>query len=308
MPDLSAHSVAALHCRAMILALAVLAVSACISQPPSIEMPVADDGSAWVASCGPNDPWDKPGPAYRVFANTYYVGTCGIAAILVAGDQGHVLIDGGTQRGGRLIADNIASLGFDIRDIRILLHSHEHYDHVGGLAFLQRQSNARVIASVRAEPVLRTGIVAANDPQSGMHAAFAAVPVAATVSHGEQLTLGQITLTAFETPGHSPGALSWTWTSCAAGECKAMAYLDSLSPVSRDTYRFADHPQYLARYRDGLAALTDIDCDFALTPHPVASAMHQRLASPVGLEDKRGCQNYVDRISARLEARLLKER
>ncbi|MEO0576580.1 MAG: subclass B3 metallo-beta-lactamase [Pseudomonadota bacterium] len=272
------------------------------SQPP-----VVDNGEAWVAECGPNDAWDKPGPAYRVYGATYYVGTCGIASILIAGDDGHILIDGGTQRGGPMIAANIASLGFNVKDVKILLHSHEHFDHVGGLAFLQAESGARVIASTRSAPVLQSGVVAANDPQSGMHDPFAGVSVDATISHAEQVTLGTNTLTAFETPGHSPGALSWQWTACEADQCKTMVYIDSLSPISRDGYQFMLHPVYVAQYRAGLAALTGIECDFALTPHPVASAMHQRLSAPGGLEDENGCRDYIDRIKRRLDRRLVDE-
>ncbi|MEM7613066.1 MAG: subclass B3 metallo-beta-lactamase [Pseudomonadota bacterium] len=269
---------------------------------------VVDDGNDWITACGPNDPWDKPGPPYRIYGNTYYVGTCGIAAILIAGDQGHILLDAGTARGGEIIAANIAALGFDVRDVEILLHSHEHFDHVGGLALLRSLSGARVIASVAAAPVLESGVSAADDPQSGMHTPFAPVPVAATIADGSQVELGELSLRAIETPGHTPGALSWFWQSCDGRQCKTIAYLDSLSPISRDNYRFRDHPQYVLRYRAGLAKLADIDCDFALTPHPVASAMHQRLSSPSGLEDRAGCQRYVERIRKRLDMRLLRER
>lgn len=258
--------------------------------------------------CGENDSWDKPGPPFQVFGNTYYVGTCGIASILITGDQGHVLIDGGTERGGELVEANITALGFDINDVAILLHSHEHYDHVGGLAYLQARSGGRVIASVRAAPVLRSGIVADDDPQARMHEPFPGVVVAATVSDGEPVKLGALTLTAIETPGHSPGALSWTWASCESEQCRYIAYLDSLSPVSRNNYRFSDDPDYLAAYRASLTTLVDIRCDVVLTPHPVASDMHRRLSEPTGLLDQAGCRNYVDRIERRLERRVSEER
>ncbi len=289
------------------LAVLILATVSCRPGLVSTQSAAVDRGDQWVARCKPNDAWDTPGPPYRVFGNTYYVGTCGIAAILIVGDQGHILIDGGTERGGELIAENIATLGFDIRDVGILLHSHEHYDHVGGLAGLQASSGAKMIASVAAAPVLRSGQVAVEDPQWGMHEPFPAVSVSATITHGEQVSLGDLSLQASETPGHSPGALSWAWTSCEQDRCKAMVYLDSLSPVSREGYRFADHPNYLANYRGGLASVRTIECDFVLTPHPVASGMHQRLSRPQGLEGKSGCRSYVDRIQQRLGKRLVSE-
>ncbi|MFK7954740.1 MAG: subclass B3 metallo-beta-lactamase [Lysobacterales bacterium] len=288
---------------------ALFLVAASCTKGPLVPQPAAvDRGAQWVENCERNDAWDTPGPPYRIYGNTYYVGTCGIAAILVAGDQGHILIDGGTERGGELVAKNVVALGFDIKDVEILLHSHEHFDHVGGLATLQAQSGARVIASAAAAPVLRTGNVSQKDPQWGMHEPFPAVSVSATVDHQGEVTLGNLSLTAIATPGHSPGALSWTWSSCEREECKTMVYADSLSPISSADFRFSNYPNYVSAYRSGLAALTNIECDFVLTPHPVASGMHQRLSGASGLQDKNGCQDYVNRIGQRLGKRLATER
>lgn len=303
--------VAQLHIRigltgAIVLALTILTLS-CASVRLPMPTNDVDRGAEWVATCDRNDAWEKPGPPFRVYGNTYYVGTCGIAAILIVGEQGHILIDGGTELGGELVAENIAALGLEIGDVKILLHSHEHFDHVGGLATLQARSGARVIASAAAAPVLRSGNVAANDPQWGMHDPFPAVPVSGTIKHGKQVSLGNLSLTALQTPGHSPGALSWTWTSCERRRCKAIVYLDSLSPISREDYWFSDHPEYVMSFRAGLAALTNIECDFSVAPHPVAAEMHQRLNSPQGLEDKNGCQNYINRIKRRLDQRLAAE-
>ncbi|MFK8053917.1 MAG: subclass B3 metallo-beta-lactamase [Woeseiaceae bacterium] len=281
-----------------------MSIAACSS---TSSMSNVERGDNWIAACGPNDLWDKPGPPYKIYGNTYYVGTCGIAAILITGDDGHVLIDSGTAQGARIVAGNVRALGYDVDDIRILLHSHEHFDHVGGMAFLKGETGAQVIASRRAAPVLETGIVAADDPQASMHAPFAAVEVTATIAHLQTVNLGLLELTALETPGHSPGALSWQWIACEETDCKTMVYLDSLSPISRDGYRFSDHPKQLAQYRAGLNALEGIACDFALTPHPIASSMHQRLGQPGGLEDKNGCRAYVNRIEGRLDQRLKSE-
>ena len=113
----------------------------------------ADNGGAsWARQCTGWDDWDKPGPPFRLFGNAYYVGTCGISAILIAGSEGHILIDGGTAAGASVIAANIDKLGFRLSDIQLLLHSHEHFDHVGGLAELQKASGAKVMASALAAP------------------------------------------------------------------------------------------------------------------------------------------------------------
>src|SRR5689334_13393181 len=116
--------------RIVLLFLALLSSAACA--PAFAEQ--ADDQKGWVEACKDSDDWDQPAPPFKVFGNTAFVGTCGIGSVLLVGDKHHILIDGGTEAGGRLIAANVERLGFDLSDIRFLLSSHEHYDHVGGLA------------------------------------------------------------------------------------------------------------------------------------------------------------------------------
>ena len=112
----------------------------------------------WAATCSEWDEWDKPAPPYRIHGSTYYVGTCGISAILVAGAQGHVLIDSGTVAGAQVVLDNIGKLGFRPNEIASLLHSHEHFDHVGGQAARMsspRRAPPRSCAAARTIPATR---------------------------------------------------------------------------------------------------------------------------------------------------------
>lgn len=264
--------------------------------------------SEWVESCGDWDEWDKPGPPFRIFGNSYYVGTCGITAILVTGDSGHVLLDGGTEAGADMIAANIESLGFALKDVKLLLHSHEHFDHVAGLAKLQQLSGARLLASSEAAPVLRTGIAADDDPQAGMHEAFPAAQVDGILQEGEIVRLGELALTPIATPGHTPGALSWQWQSCEEDRCVALVYADSLSPISSDSYRFSANPTYVEAYRAGLRKLATLHCAILLTPHPSASNMRVRLSESEGLMDRSGCKSYAEAVSARLEKRITEEK
>ena len=109
--------------------------------------PIAEWGPRWAAECDGSTDWDKPAPPVRIHGNTYLVGTCGISAILITGTDGHILIDAGTEKGADLIADNIRFLDFVPSEVRILLHSHEHLDHVGGTAYLHEHfSEAQIVA------------------------------------------------------------------------------------------------------------------------------------------------------------------
>jgi metallo-beta-lactamase class B len=269
--------------------------------------PIETAGPAFDAACDDNDDWDKPAPPVRVHANSYLVGTCGISAILVTGSEGHILIDSGTEAGAELVARNIRRLGFRLTDIKYLLHSHEHFDHVGGIARLQQLTGAQLVASQAAAAVFATGTAGPGDPQAGMHPPFPAARVGRTIRDGETVRLLDLSLTAIATPGHTPGALSWRWVSCDGGVCRKLVYADSLTPVSRDDYRFSDHPAALAAFRASIARIAALDCEILLTPHPSASDMVDRLAGRAPLENRNACRDYAAELTKRLDARLTKE-
>jgi metallo-beta-lactamase class B len=269
--------------------------------------PIQTSGPAFAAACEGSDDWDKAAPPVRIHANTYLVGTCGISSILMTGNQGDILIDGGTEVGADLIASNIRKLGFRPSNVKILLHSHEHFDHVGGIARLQRLTGAQLFASAAAAKVFETGAAGAGDPQAGMHKPFPAARIDRVLRDGETVRLGNLVLTAIATPGHTPGALSWKWGSCDGGVCRQIVYADSLTPVSRDDYRFSDHPDYVAAYRASIAKIAALDCDILLTPHPSASRTAERLGEGTPLQDSNACRDYASRLSKQLDERLAKE-
>jgi len=280
------------------------------STPPQLDhlpAPLAVSGKAFAATCKDLDDWDKPAPPVRIHGNTYLVGTCGISAILVTSPGGHFLIDGGTDNGAELIAANIRALGFRLEDVKYLLHSHEHFDHVGGIARLQQLTGAQLLASPAAAKALASGVPGADDPQAGMHAPFRIARVDRVINEGDTVRIGDSVLRPFSTPGHTPGALSWSWTSCEAGECRQIVYADSLSPISSDRYRFSDHAAYVQAYRNGLAKLADIPCEILLTPHPSASKMIDRLGGRMPLVNANACRAYALDIDKRLDERLAKE-
>lgn len=268
----------------------------------------ASPSAEWAAACGDWDDWDKRGPAFRIHGDTYYVGTCGIAAILVAGAEGHVLFDTGTRDGSVTVLENIRNLGFFQENLRAILTSHEHYDHVGGLYWVAQNTGAQVYTSPAAARVIATGSPAREDPQFGMHVPMRPVPgrLIRRIEPGKPLALAGLAFTPVATPGHTAGALSWQWRSCEAGECLTIVYADSLTPVSSASYRFSDHPAYLKAYRDGLARLAALECDILLTPHPSASGMREK-ARTGRFTGGESCAGYAARLSAALDARLAEE-
>jgi metallo-beta-lactamase class B len=288
----------------------VLPIVVPLGNPKQIERPrapIETYGPLFASECKDWDDYDKPAPPVRIFGNTYLVGTCGISSILIADPAGDILIDGGTDKDAALIAANIRRLGFAPTDVKYLLHSHEHFDHVGGLAELQRLTGAQLLASPAAATALNSGTPSAGDPQAGLKQTFPAAHVNRVVRDGEQVRIGNVVLIALATPGHTPGALTWHWGSCQGGVCRQIVYADSLTPVSDKSYRFSDHPEYLAAYRASIAKVAALPCDILLTPHPSASDMIRRLAPGKPLDDADGCRDYAAQLTKQLDERLAKE-
>jgi metallo-beta-lactamase class B len=269
--------------------------------------PIETAGPLWAAQCDGSDDWNKAAPPVRIHANTYLVGSCGISSILIVGDQGDILIDGGTEQEADLIADNIRELGFPLNDIKLILNSHEHPDHIGGIARLQKLTGATVAASPQAAKVLTTGIANEDDPQAGTLGKVPTATVERIIHDGEEVRLGNLMLTAMATPGHTSGALSWRWVSCDGGVCRTIVYADSLTPVSAPTYRFSDHPAYLAAFRASIGKIAASPCEILLTPHPGASDMPHLLALGEPLLDENACKAYAAKLSEGLDERLAKE-
>lgn len=258
--------------------------------------------------CKGHDGWSDPAPPAHVFGNVYVVGTCGIVSLLITSKQGHILIDGATEKAAPSIAENIRKLGFDPKDVRYLLSSHEHIDHVGGLATLKNITGAQMIARAEAKAALESGKAEPDDPQYGSLTAFPGVKVDRLIVDGDQVKLGDLTLTAIATPGHSPGGTSWTWRSCEGPVCRSFVYADSLSAVSADGYRFSDHPEYVKTFKATIAKIAALTaCDILITPHPGASRFFERLSGAPSLAGTGFCMNYTDDALGRLETRLMSE-
>lgn len=255
------------------------------------------------------DGWDDRAPPRKVFGNTWYVGTCGLTALLVTTPEGHVLLDGAGEAGAPHIEANIRALGFDPRSIRFIVNSHEHFDHAGGIAHLQRVSGAEVRVRAPAMRAFHTGQGDRSDPQflEGS-TTFPAVARVRAVADGETLRIGALAMTAHATPGHAPGGTSWTWRSCEDGRCLDMAYVDSVSAISDDVYRYSEHPDHVAAFRRGLDAIAALPCDVLIAPHPLAVNVFARLDGRVPLVDASACSRYAETGRGNLQRRLDNER
>lgn len=261
--------------------------------------------------------WNQPQAPFRVFGNTYYVGVVGLSAVVIATSDGLILLDGALPQSARLIAANLQALGLRVEDVRLIVNSHAHYDHAGGIAALQELSGARVAASASGARALMAGEPTEDDPQyrSGHEPAhrFPAVSVVEVVGDGQTLTIGDVTITAHLTPGHTPGSTTWTWRSCEDGRCVDVVYADSLNAVSDAEFRFTADPSRVAAFERSIAAVDALACDLLIAVHPSFSGLDRKLAArasgakPDPFLDANGCHEYAAESLVRLRQRIADE-
>lgn len=275
---------------------------------PAVSSAPAPGFAEHQAQCAGKEGWSDPAPPVRIFGNVYDVGTCGITVLLVTGDKGAIVIDGATAEAVPSIIANIARLGLRPSAVKLLLASHEHLDHAGGLHEIRRRTGAKMVALAAARDALESGVPSPDDPQRASAAmAFRGVRVDRTVRDGEIVALGSLRLTAHATPGHAPGSTSWSWRSCEHTTCQDIVYADSVSAVSSDAYRFTEHPSYVAAFRASLARIAGLPCDLIVTPHPDASGLYERLAGAAPLTSRSTCTTYSAAGRAKLDQRLASE-
>jgi metallo-beta-lactamase class B len=156
--------------------------------------------------CESWDAWNAPREPFKVFGNTYFVGTAGLGSVLITSDAGHILLDGGLPQSAAPIDAHIRTLGFRTSDVRLIVNSHAHHDHAGGIHALQRASGAVVAATAAGAKALQQGMATPDDPQAGFADRDPEVSAVRVLKDGEVLRVGPLALTAHATPGHTPGS------------------------------------------------------------------------------------------------------
>lgn len=238
------------------------------------------------------DGWKKATPPTRIAGQVHYVGTYGLAAYLITTPAGHILIDGGLPGGEGLILASIEQAGFKPRDVKVLLTTQAHFDHVGTLAALKRATGARVLVMRGDEGILASG--GKTDYLFGPDPTYHFPPVTAdeVIGEGHVLTLGNVTLTARRTPGHTPGTTTWTTTVMEEGRSLRMAFAGS-TYVNSGTRLVKDpsYPGIEADYRRSFVLLADLPVDIFLAAHAQGCEFHERRARAAS----EGVKAWVDR-------------
>jgi metallo-beta-lactamase class B len=259
--------------------------------------------------------WNAPVDPFRVFGNTYYVGTQGLSSVLITSENGHILLDGALPESAERIDTNIRKLHFDLKDVKLIVNSHAHYDHAGGIHALQAASGATVAASRSGANALKRGENTTDDPQYGFgHDSneFPRVGRVRVIKDGEVLRVGALAITAHLTPGHTPGSTTWTWKSCEDARCLDVVYADSLNAISAPAFKYSNDPPRVAAFRKSLATVASLPCDVMISVHPEFSRVFEKLARRAGgdadaMIDPHACRDYAQSGADLLERRLAQE-
>ena len=173
-----------------------------------------------------SDAYSRPVEPFRIVGNIYYVGAENIASYLIVTPQGHILIDTGMTEMHDTITSSVERLGHKVTDIRIMLSSHAHFDHIEGHALMQRRTGAQVMAMAADAEALESG----HDTSALGAIGWEPVPVSRRLRDGDTVTLGGTTLRAIHAPGHTQGATIWMTTVEDAGRRYSVAFFTTTTP------------------------------------------------------------------------------
>jgi len=210
--------------------------------------------------------WNQPAPAFRILGNIHYVGTNELAAYLLTTPEGHILIDGGLPESAPLIEASIRKLGFKVEDVKILLTTQAHFDHVGSLAALAKDSGGQVMVMVGDQEIVEQG--GKGDYLFGDKPSFPATQVARVLRDGTPVTLGGTTLKAIATPGHTRGCTTFTTSVEEDGRPLLVVFPGSTSvnPGTR-LVKHESYPGIKADYEQTFATLSSLAPDVFLGAH-----------------------------------------
>ena len=219
--------------------------------------------------------WNQPVKPFKVVGNVYYVGAAEVSSWLITTSQGHILLDSGFLETVPQIQQNVAQLGFRFADIKILLNSHAHSDHAGGLARLKELTGAKLMVSEGdVEQLARGG---KDDPNFGDRFLFPAVTVDRTLRDGDTVKLGDVVLTARLTPGHTKGCTTWTMKLREGAKLYDVAFVGSTTAPGYKLVGNDKYPNIVEDYDHTFRLLKTLPVDFYLAAHGSAFGLLEKI-------------------------------
>ncbi|MBW3564153.1 MAG: subclass B3 metallo-beta-lactamase [Acidobacteria bacterium] len=255
--------------------------------------------------------WTQPVEPFRVIGNVWYVGTADLTSWLITSREGHILIDAPMEENVSHILGAIRKLGFDPRDVEIMLNSHAHYDHAGGFARMKEATGARLLVSEADARLIESG--GRGDFAFGDDATFPPVKVDGFVLDEEVIELGGVRLTAMATPGHTKGSTSWLLDVVEVGKKYRVLFANSLSAPGYRLVGNDSYPEIIEDYRRSFERLGSVDADVLLTTHGSFIQLQRKIEAmkaggPNPFIDPAATKSYVERWRLRFEEELARQR
>jgi len=236
--------------------------------------------------------WVKPIKPFRLLGNVHYVGANGVSAFLLTTPAGHVLLDSGPVEMLPRLERNVEALGFHLADVKLLLNSHAHYDHCGGFAELKRRTGARLLASEADGAEMERG--GRGDFAYGDDYTYEPVTPDQHIQDGEQVRLGDLTLTATLTPGHTRGCTTWSARIEEAGRTYDVVFLCGLTVSPFKLTNNPVYPAVLADTRRSIARVRSLPVDVFLAAHGFWFDLTGKAARLTKARQTGGANPFVD--------------
>lgn len=215
-------------------------------------------------------PWSENVEPFPIIANIHYVGGANIASYLITTPQGHILLDTGMPRMAKTVLANVEKLGFKPNEIRLMISSHAHLDHIGGHAEVKKATGAQVIASAEDAKALEAG----RDMSPVEYEGWTPVRVDRIIKDGETVSLGGVTLRAVLTPGHTPGATTWVMDVQDGGRTYNVVFPGGAGPnPGMPVVGNPKHPNLDQITLNTYAKLKALNPDIVLPGHPQQNFM-----------------------------------
>jgi metallo-beta-lactamase class B len=256
--------------------------------------------------------WNKPVKPYRVIGNIYYVGAVEVSSFLITTPAGHILLDSGFAETVPQIKQNVASLGFKLEDVKILINSHAHFDHAGGLAMLKETTGAQLMASEADAALLADG--GKNDFQWGDSLSFQPVKADRLLRDKDRVELGGVEMTARLTPCHTKGCTTWTMKATQGGKQYDVVIIGSASAPGYKLVNNSKYPAIVEDYEKTFRLLKTLSCDVFLGPHGSFFDMTNKMkalergAGANPFIDPKGYRDYIERAEKAFRQELAKQR
>ena len=235
-------------------------------------------GLGMAAPASADDPpeWSTPVKPFRIAGNVYYVGTKGLAAYLIVSNQGAILLEGTSTENAPLIERNIEAVGVPLHAVKRLISDHAHPDHVGALAQIKQDTGAEFLASAGDTWALEHG--RARGDTNYTPKPFAPIKVDRVVGDGDTIQLGDVTITAHLTPGHTPGCTSWSTTVQDQERQLNVLFLCSITIAGNILVGNHAYPEIASDYRATFRKLETMKTDILLPSHPDMADVLEREA------------------------------